>query len=80
MITIDHTFKDVNKETPINDYGSMIIIPSRVPAWEQAQAHLWMCGAFDHGSLEEEKCIHNKALDDKEYNLEPFPKHLFEPF
>ena len=38
-----------------------------------------MCGAFDQGSLDEDHCIHHRAMDKKEYVLEPFPKELFEP-
>ena len=76
--TIDCSFKVV-RETPINDYDLVTIVPSRVPTQEQAQAHLWMYGAFDHESLDEEKCIHNRALDNKEYKPKPFPKDLFKP-
>ena len=63
--TADHSYKDV-KETPIDEYDSITTHRSRILAWEKAQAHLWMCVASDHGRLEEEKCIHNRALYDKE--------------
>ena len=74
----DHSYKDV-KETPIDEYDSITTHKSRVLAWEQAQAHLWMCGALDHGSLDENQCIHNQAMIDKDYVPKPFLEDLFEP-
>ena len=76
--TAEHSYKDV-KETPIDKYDSITTHRSRVPAWEQAQAHLWMCGDFDQGSLDENHCIHHRAMDEKEYIPKPFLEDLFEP-
>ena len=76
--TADHSYKDV-KETPIDEYDSITTIThrSRVPVWEQGQAHLWMCEASNQGSLDEDHCIHHQAMDDKEYVPEPFPSGRF---
>ena len=74
----DCSYKDV-KETPIDEHDSITTHRSRVLAWEQAQAHLWMCGAFDQGSLDVNHCIHHRSMDDKEYVPEPFSEDLFEP-
>ena len=38
-----------------------------------------MCGDSDQGSLNENHCIHHRAMDNKEYVPKPFPKNLFEP-
>ena len=40
----------------------------------------WMCEASKKGSLVEEKCIHDRPLNEFEYFLEHLPEDKFEPF
>ena len=50
----DHTYRDVAK-IPLVDYDSHTFKNSKLPAWQQAKAQFWMCGASKNGSLQEEK-------------------------
>ena len=38
-----------------------------------------MCGASDQGSLDEDRCIHHQAMDNKEYVPESFTEDLSKP-
>ena len=62
---VDNPYKDF-KETPIDKYDSFTPIKSRLLAWGQAQAHLLICEAMYHNSLDEEKCIQDFPLNDTE--------------
>ncbi|MCO5557381.1 hypothetical protein L7F22_010944 [Adiantum nelumboides] len=41
---------------------------------------IWMCGAYECGSLTKERCMLERPVEDEACILELFPEHLFEPF
>ena len=73
--TIDHSYKDVI-EAPNRDYDSNTTTNQRAPAWVQAKAESWMCGASKNGSQKETK---ERGFNDDYYILEPFLEDLFKP-
>ncbi|MCO5581536.1 hypothetical protein L7F22_035422 [Adiantum nelumboides] len=74
----DHNYRDVNK-TPVEDFDSATAMEDSVPSWLKSKAPLWVCGASECGSHENDESMENRSFKDSDYILVPFPEERMEP-
>ena len=75
----DHSFRDVMR-TLVEDFESATQRSLEGFTWKSKPQAIWMCGAFDCGSLVRQDGIIERAIEDPFYMPEPFPEEMLEPF
>ena len=78
MNTLSHSFQDIAR-IPLVELDTQTSKNSDMPAWEQAKAQIWMCGASQADTNLENTSSKNKDVKDDVYFPEPFPEDEFEP-